>query len=327
MARAILVEKTEAGQQVRLADLPDSALPPGAVTVAVEWSTVNYKDGLALTGKAPVLRAFPMVPGIDLAGTVEASQAPAWRPGDRVVLNGWGIGEVRFGGLAERARVEPGWLVRVPEVFTTRQAAAIGTAGYTAALAVLALEDHGLAPGDGEVLVTGAAGGLGSVAVALLARGGYRVVASTGRPAEGDYLKRLGAAAVVDRAELTGPVKALGRERWAGVVDAVGGVTLANACSQVRVAGAVAACGNAGGMDFPSSVAPFILRGVTLCGIDSVRAPLARRQQAWARLARDLDPALLEAMTSEIGLGEAPAAAAEILAGRVRGRLVVDVRR
>ncbi|MBK9519502.1 MAG: oxidoreductase [Anaeromyxobacter sp.] len=327
MARAILVEKTEAGQLVRLADLPDSALPPGAVTVAVEWSTVNYKDGLALTGKAPVLRAFPMVPGIDLAGTVEASQAPAWRPGDRVVLNGWGIGEVRFGGLAERARVEPGWLVRVPEVFTTRQAAAIGTAGYTAALAVLALEDHGLAPGDGEVLVTGAAGGLGSVAVALLARGGYRVVASTGRPAEGDYLKRLGAAAVVDRAELTGPVKALGRERWAGVVDAVGGVTLANACSQVRVAGAVAACGNAGGMDFPSSVAPFILRGVTLCGIDSVRAPLARRQQAWARLARDLDPALLEAMTSEIGLGEAPAAAAEILAGRVRGRLVVDVRR
>lgn len=327
MARAILVEKTEAGQHVHLTDLPDSALPPGAVTVAVEWSTVNYKDGLALTGKAPVLRSFPMVPGIDLAGTVAASDSPDWRTGERVVVNGWGLGELRHGGLAERARVEPGWVVRIPEAFTTRQAAAIGTAGYTAALAVLALEDHGVRPGDGEVLVTGAAGGLGSVAVAVLARGGYRVVASTGRPAEAEYLKRLGAAAVIDRAELAGPVKALSKERWAGVVDAVGGVTLANACSQVRIHGAVAACGNAGGMDFPSSVAPFILRGVTLCGIDSVRAPLARRQEAWARLAKDLDPALLEAMTREIALAEAPAAGAEIVAGKVRGRIVVDVQR
>jgi len=327
MSRAILVEKSEAGQSVRLADLPDADLPAREVTVRVEWSTVNYKDGLAVTGKAPVIRTFPLVPGIDLAGTVEASASPDWKPGDRVVVNGWGLGETAFGGYAERARVDAAWPVRIPAAFTTRQAMAIGTAGYTAMLAVLALEQHGLAPGSGEVLVTGAAGGVGSVAVAVLAARGYQVVASTGRAAEADYLRSLGAAAVVDRAELSGPVKPLARERWAGVVDAVGGATLANACSQVRTHGAVAACGNAGGMDFPSSVAPFILRGITLCGIDSVRAPRPLREAAWARLATDLDPAKLEAMTREIALGEVPAAAAEIVAGRVRGRIVVDVRR
>lgn len=323
--RAIIIDKDETGQASRLADVPEALLPEGDVTVDVAWSTLNYKDALAITGRSPVVRKFPMIPGIDLSGTVAESRHPEWRPGDRVVLNGWGIGEGHFGGLAARARVQGDWLVRLPSAFDLRQAMAIGTAGYTAALCVLALERHGLRPADGEVLVTGAAGGVGSVAVALLARRGFKVVASTGRPAERAYLEGLGAAAVIDRAELTGPVKPLAKERWAGVVDSVGSATLANACSQVKYRGAVAACGLAGGMDFPGSVAPFILRGVTLHGVESVRAPRPLREAAWSLLAESLDPARLEAMTRQIGLGQALGAAESLLAGQVRGRLVVDV--
>lgn len=325
--RALLIEKTEAGQAVRLTDVPEALLPEGDVTVKVAWSTLNYKDALAITGRSPVVRKFPMVPGIDLAGAVVESADPAWRPGDPVVLNGWGIGEVHFGGLAEKARVRGEWLVRIPAGLDARKAMIIGTAGYTAALSVLALERHGVTPAQGEVLVTGAGGGVGSVAIALLKARGFTVVASTGRPAEAAYLKGLGAAEVIDRAELGGPVKPLAKERWAGVVDAVGSTTLANACSQVRRHGAVAACGLAGGMDFPSTVAPFILRGVCLYGIDSVMAPRPLREQAWARLAGDLGPAALDAMTQEIGLSEAIAAAPRLLEGKVRGRLVVDVAR
>ncbi|HET8733305.1 MAG TPA: MDR family oxidoreductase [Anaeromyxobacteraceae bacterium] len=325
--RALLIEKTEAGQAVRLADLPESQLPEGDVTVKVAWSTLNYKDALAITGRSPVVRKFPMVPGIDLAGAVAESADPAWRPGDQVVLNGWGIGEAHFGGLAEKARVRGEWLVRIPAPLDARQAMIIGTAGYTAALSVLALERHGVTPAQGEVLVTGAGGGVGSVAIALLKARGFTVVASTGRPGEAAYLKGLGAAEVIDRAELAGPVKPLAKERWAGVVDAVGSTTLANACSQVKRHGAVAACGLAGGMDFPSTVAPFILRGVCLYGIDSVMAPRPLREQAWARLARDLTPAALDAMAQEIGLSEAIAAAPRLLEGKVRGRIVVDVAR
>jgi acrylyl-CoA reductase (NADPH) len=325
--RALLIEKTDAGQQVRLAQLDDAQLPEGDVTVRVEWSTLNYKDALAITGRSPVVRRFPMVPGIDLAGVVEASAHAGLRPGDRVVLNGYGIGESTFGGLAERARVKGEWLVPLAQAISTRQAASIGTAGYTAMLALLALERHGLRPGAGDVLVTGAAGGVGSVAIALLAKNGHRVVASTGRPQEADYLKALGASEIIDRAALSAPGKPLQKERFAGVVDSVGSHTLANACAQVRPGGAVAACGLAGGMDFPSTVAPFILRGVALYGIDSVLAPMDRRTAAWARLATDLSPALLESMTREIALADAVPAAEELLAGRVRGRLVVDVRR
>ncbi|GEJ58377.1 acrylyl-CoA reductase (NADPH) [Anaeromyxobacter diazotrophicus] len=327
MFRAILVEKTASGSAARLTELDDAQLPDGDVTVRVEWSTLNYKDALAITGRSPVVRKFPMVPGIDVAGTVEASRAPGFAPGDAVVLNGWGLGETRFGGLAERARVEAEPLVKVPPPFGTREAAAIGTAGFTAMLSVLALERHGVTPDQGEVLVTGAAGGVGSVAIALLARRGFAVVASTGRPAEADYLRGLGAARVIDRAELAAPGKPLGAERWAGAIDAVGSHTLANACAQTRAHGAVAACGLAGGMDFPATVAPFILRGVALYGIDSVRAPPPLRRQAWARLAADLDPAKLAALTTEIGLADALAAAPGLLAGQVRGRIAVDVRR
>jgi len=324
--RALLIEKTDAGQAVRLTDVPDAQLPEGDVTVKIGYSTLNYKDALAITGRSPVVRKFPMVPGIDLAGTVEASADPAWRPGDQVVLNGFGIGESQFGGLAERARVRGEWLVRIPAPLDARGAMAFGTAGYTAALCVLALERHGVTPADGEVLVTGAGGGVGSVAIALLKARGFTVVASTGRPAEEAYLKGLGAASIIGRAELTGAPKPLAKERWAGVVDAVGSTTLANACSQVRRHGAVAACGLAGGMDFPSSVAPFILRGVCLYGIDSVMAPRPLREQAWARLAKDVPATALAAMTREIGLSQAIGAAAELLDGKVRGRLVVDVR-
>ena len=325
MFRALLIEKTDAGQQVRLAQLDDAQLPEGDVTVRVEWSTLNYKDALAITGRSPVVRKFPMVPGIDLAGVVEASAHAAFRPGDRVVLNGYGIGESSFGGLAERARVKGEWLVPLPPAVSTRQAASIGTAGYTAMLALLALERHGLRPGAGDVLVTGAAGGVGSVAIALLAKNGHRVVASTGRPQEADYLKALGASEIIDRATLSAPGKPLQKERFAGAIDSVGSHTLANACAQVRSGGAVAACGLAGGMDFPSTVAPFILRGIALYGIDSVLAPMDRRSAAWARLATDLPPALLESMTREVALADAVPAAEELLAGRVRGRLVVDV--
>lgn len=327
MFRALLVEKTATGQKIELTQLDEAQLPPGDVTVRVEWSTLNYKDALAITGRSPVVRRFPMIPGIDLAGVVEESAHPGLRPGDRVVLNGWGIGESQHGGLAERARVKGEWLVKLPGRFTTRHAAAIGTAGYTATLALLALEHHGLKPGTGDVLVTGAAGGVGSVATAMLAKGGYRVVASTGRPQEAAYLTALGAAEIIERATLSAPGKPLQKERWAGVIDSVGSHTLANACAQVRQGGAVAACGLAGGMDFPATVAPFILRGVALYGIDSVLAPVERRREAWARLEKDLDLALLESMTRELSLGEAVGAAEELLAGRIRGRVVVDVRR
>jgi acrylyl-CoA reductase (NADPH) len=325
MFRALLVEKTDAGTATRATTLDEAQLPEGDVTVRVEYSTLNYKDALAITGKGPVVRRFPMVPGIDLAGTVEASTGEAWKVGDRVVLNGCGAGELHWGGLAERARVPGAWLVPLPPAFTTRQAAAIGTAGYTAMLCVLALEKHGLRPADGEVLVTGASGGVGGVAVALLSRLGFKVVASTGRTAEAAYLRDLGAAEVVDRAALAAPGKPLQKERWAGVVDSAGSHTLANACAQVKYRGAVAACGLAQGMDLPTSVAPFILRGVTLYGIDSVQAPGPLRREAWTRLARDLDPARLESMVRTIPLEAAIAGAADLLAGKVRGRLVVDV--
>jgi acrylyl-CoA reductase (NADPH) len=324
MFRAILVEKTGDGQAAAIAELPESRLPEGDVLLEVERSTVNYKDALAITGRSPVVRKFPMIPGIDGAGVVRESSHPQWRPGDRVLVNGWGVGESHWGCLAEVARLRGDWLQAVPAPFTSAQAMALGTAGYTAMLCVMALERNGVAPAQGEVLVTGAAGGVGSVAVALLARLGFRVVASTGRAAEADYLKRLGAAEILDRAALAAPGKPLQKERWAGVVDAVGSTTLANACAQTRYRGTVAACGLAGGMDLPASVAPFILRGVSLLGVDSVMAPVEERRAAWDRLARDLDPTRLASMTREIGLAEALPAAAQVLAGQVRGRLVVD---
>jgi acrylyl-CoA reductase (NADPH) len=327
MFQGILITKDEGVYQAQLQTIDEAVLPEGDVTVAVEWSTLNYKDGLAITGKSPVVRRFPMIPGIDFAGTVTASANPAWKAGDKVVLNGWGVGETHCGGLAAVARVKGEWLVPLPAAFTARQAMAIGTAGYTAMLCVLALEKHGVRPADGEILVTGANGGVGSVAIALLAKLGYTVVASTGRAAEADHLKALGAAAVIDRAELSAPGKPIGKERWAGVVDTVGSHTLANACATTKYRGAVAACGLAGGMDFPATVAPFILRGVTLYGIDSVMAPLPVRQEAWNRLARDLEIARLDAITSEIGLADAIRVAGELLEGKVRGRVVVDVAR
>jgi acrylyl-CoA reductase (NADPH) len=297
----------------------------GDVTVGVEYSTLNYKDGLALTGKAPVVRRFPMIAGIDFAGTVQSSSHPAWKSGDKVILNGWGLGETHLGGYAQKARVKADWLVRLPQSMSTRQAMAIGTAGYTAMLAVMALERAGVAPARGGVIVTGAAGGVGSVATALLAKLGYTVIASTGRPAEAGYLKGLGATEVIERKELTGPVRPLSKERWAGGIDAVGSTTLANVLSMTRYGGAVAACGLAGGMDLPTSVAPFILRGVSLIGIDSVMCPLTMRQQAWGRLETDLDQAKIAAMTAEIGLGEVIDAGARVVAGEVRGRIVVKV--
>jgi acrylyl-CoA reductase (NADPH) len=305
--------------------LDDSALPEGDVTVQVDYSTVNYKDGLAMTGKSPVVRKFPLTPGIDLAGTVTDSQHPLFKAGDKVVLNGWGVGESHSGGLAQKARLKGDWLIHLPSAFTPRQAMAIGTAGYTAMLCVMALQKHGVTPDKGDILVTGAGGGVGSVAIALLAKLGYRVVASTGRQHEADYLRQLGAADIMDRSELSAPGKPLAKERWAGVVDTVGSHTLANACASTKYGGVVTACGLAQGMDFPSSVAPFILRGVTLAGIDSVMAPRALREAAWARLAKDLDPAQLERMTREVGLADALALGSEILAGQVRGRVVVNV--
>jgi len=325
MFKAIVISKSGDAQQCAVRDAETTELPEGDVTLKVDYSTVNYKDGLAITGKAPVVRKFPMVPGIDGAGTVTASSHAQFKAGDHVILNGWGVGESHWGCLAQEARLKGDWLITRPAQFTARQAMAIGTAGYTAMLCVLALEQHGVKPGDGEVLVTGAAGGVGSVAIALLAKLGYRVVASTGRQNEAEYLKSLGAAEIIDRATLAAPGKPLAKERWAGAVDTVGSHTLANICASMRYRGAVAACGLAGGMDFPSSVAPFILRGVTLAGLDSVMAPRALRIEAWNRLARDLDPARLDAITREIALAEAIPAAAEILAGKIRGRLVVNV--
>lgn len=322
MFQALVLEK-DPEFRAAVREVDDGFLPEGDVTVAIEYSTLNYKDGLAITNKSPVVRSWPMVAGIDGSGTVLESRASAWKPGDAVVLNGFGVGETHKGCLAAKARLKGEWLVRRPAAFTARQAMAIGTAGYTAMLCVLALERHGLKPGAGEVLVTGATGGVGSVAVALLARLGHQVVAATGKAAEADYLRRLGAANVIDRAELAASGKPLQKERWAGVVDALGSHALANACAQTRYGGAVAACGLAQGMDFPSSVAPFILRGISLLGIDSVMAPMALREQAWARLARDLDPQLLETMTTEVPLSGAIEAAQKLMAGQVRGRIVV----
>ena len=327
MFNAIVLTQEGKATRAVLRPVEESELPPGEVDVRVGYSTINFKDALAITGRGAIVRKWPMVPGIDLAGMVESSSHPGLEPGAAVVLNGHGVGEGHFGGLAQKARVDGDWLVRIPKPFGPREAAAIGTAGFTAMLCVLALERHGLRPGDGEVLVTGAAGGVGSVAIALLARRGYSVLASTGRTQEAEYLRALGARGVIDRSELSSPGKPLGKERWAGVVDAVGSHALANACATTRYRGAVAACGLAGGMDFPATVAPFILRGVTLYGIDSVRAPRALREEAWARLAQDLEVSKLESMTREIGLGEAIAAAGDVLAGKVRGRLVVNVGR
>jgi len=323
--KAIVVEKQESGTRAALADFDEAQLMDGDVTFRVEWSTVNYKDGLAITGRAPVVRRFPMIAGVDGAGTVERSSHPDWKPGDRVVLNGWGCGETHLGCYAEKARVPGGWLVPLPEGMSARDAMAVGTAGYTAMLCVLALERHGLTPAYGPVLVTGAAGGVGSVAVALLAKLGFHVVASTGRAAEAGYLKSLGAAEVVARADLTGPVRPLGKERWAGAVDSVGSTTLANVLSMTKYGGAVAACGLAGGMDLPATVAPFILRGVSLLGIDSVMCPQHLRRKAWTRLAKDLDRHKLAGMTGEIGLADVIDAAPRILAGAVRGRLAVKI--
>ena len=326
MFKALVLDKSE-GFRAELRQVDDDFLPApeagGEVSVAIDCSTINYKDALAITNRAPVVRGWPMVAGIDGAGTVTDSRHPAWKPGDRVVLNGWGVGETHKGCLAEKARLKGDWLVRLPDAFTPRQAMSIGTAGYTAMLCVMALERHGVEPGEGEVLVTGATGGVGSVAVALLARLGHRVVAATGKTGEVEYLRRLGAADVIDRAELAVPGKPLQKERWAAAVDAVGSHTLANACAQTRYGGAVAACGLAQGADLPGTVMPFILRSVALLGCDSVMASIARRREAWARLARDLDPALLQTMTTEIGLDGAIAAAEDLMQGKVRGRIVV----
>jgi acrylyl-CoA reductase (NADPH) len=323
--KAIVIDKAEAGQTVRLTDFDDKDLMDGDVTVRVEYSTVNYKDGLAVTGKAPVVRRFPMIAGVDFAGTVESSSHPAWTPGDKVILNGWGLGETHLGAYAEKARVKGDWLVRLPAGMSVRDAMAIGTAGYTAMLSVMALERAGLDPARGPMIVTGAAGGVGSVAVALLAKLGYTVVASTGRPDQAGYLKGLGAAEIIDRKELTGPPRPLAKERWAGGIDAVGSTTLANVLSMTRYGGAVAACGLAGGMDLPTSVVPFILRGVSLLGIDSVMCPLPLRVAAWRRLETELDKSKIAAMTSEIGLGDVIAAGRRIVEGQVRGRTVVRI--
>lgn len=325
MFKGILIEKDDSGYRAAVREIDEAQLPQGNVTVRVSHSTLNYKDGLAITNQVPVVRTFPMVPGIDLAGTVEESSHPDYRSGDRVVLNGWGVGETHWGGLAQKARLNGDWLIPLPAVFSPRQAMAIGTAGYTAMLCVLALEKHGVRPGDGEIVVTGAAGGVGSVAVALLAKLGYTVVAMTGRLQDAAYLKRLGAIEVIDRAEFAVPGKPLGRERWAGAVDVAGSHVLANVCATTRYRGVVAACGLAAGMDFPGTVAPFILRNVTLAGIDSVMCPRADRLLAWQRLSTDLDIALLDEMSHEIGLDEAIPLASKLLKGEVRGRTVVDV--
>lgn len=325
MFTGILITKDDAGQSAEVTQLDEAQLPEGDVTIDVEYSTLNYKDGLAITASSPVVRKFPMVPGIDLAGVVSDSSNPQWKTGDRVVLNGWGVGETHWGGLAQKARLNGDWLVALPSAFTSRQAMAIGTAGYTASLCVEALLAKGVSPEQGEVLVTGATGGVGSVAVALLTKAGFSVVAATGKASEADYLKQLGATEVIDRAELSEAGRPMQKERWAGVVDSVGSHTLANACAQTRYGGVVAACGLAQGMDFPASVAPFILRGVSLLGIDSVMAPMPPRLAAWKRLAENLDAGSLDVIATEIGLAEAIPAAADLMQGKVRGRIVVDV--
>jgi acrylyl-CoA reductase (NADPH) len=325
--KAILLSKQDDRFEAKVADVDEASLPEGDVLLRLEYSTLNYKDALAITNTSPVVRKWPMVAGIDGAGVVEASSHPAWKPGDRAVFTGWGIGESHWGGLAQKARVKGDWLVKLPEGMTPRQAMAIGTAGFTAMLCVMALDEHGVAKDRGDVLVTGATGGVGGVAVAILARRGYRVVASTGKASEEDYLRALGAAEVIDRASLSQPGKPLQKPRWAGVVDSVGSHTLANACAQTLDEGVVTACGLAQGMDFPVTVAPFILRGVKLDGINSVTAPLPRRVKAWELLTRELDPGILESMVSEVSLSEALERARDVLAGKHRGRIVVDVNR
>ena len=323
--KALIVTKGDAGQQIAWGDMGTADLMPGDVTVRISHSTINYKDGLAVTGKSPIVRRFPMVPGIDFAGSVLASDSPAFKIGDGVVLNGWGVGETHLGGYAQVARVKADWLVPRPAAFSLAQTMAIGTAGYTAMLAVMALEKNGVTPAGGPVLVTGAAGGVGSVAIALLSKLGFHVVASTGRREEEAYLKSLGAAEVVDRSEFSGTPRALNKERFGAAIDSVGSSTLANVLSMIKYGGTVAACGLAQGMDLPASVAPFILRGITLAGIDSVMAPKAKRLDAWSRLARDLDTSKLDAMTVTRSLTDVIALAPEILAGKVRGRVVLEV--
>ena len=326
--KAIRIDSAEGPSRIHVVDQSDDGLPEGDVTVRISHSTVNYKDALAITGRSPVVRRFPMVPGIDFAGVVQSSQHAGFKPGDAVVLNGWGVGETHWGGLAQRARVKGDWLVPLPAGLSAAQAMALGTAGYTAMLCVMALQRLGVQPGAGEVAVSGAAGGVGSVAVMLLARAGYRVAAITGRLSEADYLRSLGAAEVLDRAAFAAPGKPLAKERWAGVVDTVGSHVLANLCAATRYGGVVAACGLAGGMDLPATVAPFILRGVTLAGVDSVMCPLGPRSEAWRRLAAEADPALLAQIASqEIGLAGAIEIAPQVLAGQLRGRVVVDVNR
>lgn len=323
--RAIRIDKADKGTTAQLAQFDEAELMDGDVTVRVEWSTLNYKDGLALTGKAPVVRRFPMIAGIDFAGTVETSSHPQWKAGDKVVCTGWGMGETHLGAYAEKARVKGDWLVALPQGLSTRDAMAIGTAGFTAMLSVLALEKHGLSPKSGPVVVTGAAGGVGSVATAVLSKLGYHVIASTGRASEADYLKGIGAAEIIDRNELSAPAKPLAKERWAGGVDSVGSTTLANLLSMTKYGGAIAACGLAAGMDLPSSVAPFILRGVCLLGIDSVMCPIEPRKAAWQRLASDLDRTKLSEITHEISIDQVSEWGAKILAGQVRGRIVVKI--
>ena len=323
--RAIRIDKADKGTTAAYTQFDETELMDGDVTVRIEWSTLNYKDGLALTGKSPVVRRFPMIAGIDFAGTVEQSSHPQWKAGDQVICTGWGMGETHLGAYAEKARVKGDWLVGLPDGLSAREAMAIGTAGFTAMLAVLALEKQGLTPAGGPVVVTGATGGGGSVATSILSKLGYHVIASTGRPAEADYLKHLGAAEVMDRNELSGTPKPLAKERWAGGVDSVGSTTLANLLSMTKYGGAIAACGLAAGMDLPSSVAPFILRGVCLLGIDSVMCPLTTRQAAWKRLARDLDRSKLVEMMQEIGFDQVLAMGSQILAGQIRGRVVVKI--
>lgn len=325
MFKGIIIDKDDQGYRAALTDIDEAGLPEGDVTVRVSHSSLNYKDALAITGKGPVVRKFPMIPGIDLVGIVEESAHPLYRPGDAVLLNGWGVGELHWGGLTQRARLKGDWLIPLPEGFTPQQAVAIGTAGYTAMLCVLALERHGVTPDKGEIAVTGAVGGVGSVAVALLSKLGYTVAGVTGRPEEADYIRSLGATEVLERSEFSEPGKPLGRERWAGAVDVVGSHTLANLCASTRYRGVVTACGLAGGMEFPATVAPFILRGVTLVGIDSVMCPRAERLVAWQRLATDLDMDKLGVIAKEIGLDEVIPTATKLLEGSVRGRVIVDV--
>lgn len=325
MFNSILINKDDSGYQCNLTEVDEEQLPEGNVTVKVDFSTINYKDGLAITGKGPVVRRFPMVPGIDFVGSVEQSTHSDYKQGDMVVLNGWGVGEVHWGGLAQKARVNGDWLVPLPESFSARQAMSIGTAGYTAMLCVMALEEQGVTPEKGDIIVTGAAGGVGSVAISILSKLGYNIVAVTGRTEETDYVKGLGASEIIPRAELSEAGKPLGKERWAGAVDVVGSHMLANVCASTQYGGTVTACGLAGGMDFPATVAPFILRGVKLIGIDSVMCPREKRLQAWKRLGADLDPSKLEMIAHEISLSKVIDTAYQLMDGKVRGRIIVDV--